>query len=207
MMLKLLFGAVAGAVSAFVFTVIHDLIISNIWFMLIPMLIAGALCGICISWSYALLVKSNTASAWARYNALWLVLLYLLAPISLLLFEPVISIPELVASNAGLPDEMVRIITPFVIVYTVTMSIIVTALYGRHWKQVLAVLITCGTLMLLLGMNIAALGLVYLTSGWIPMLLKQVALIVGLNVVYALVFWGLSSTWSEDSIVQSELAA
>lgn len=35
-------GAVAGALSVFVFTIIHDILISDIWFSLLPMAVAGA---------------------------------------------------------------------------------------------------------------------------------------------------------------------
>lgn len=51
-------GVVAGGVSTVVFTIIHDIFISDIWFSLIPMLAAGALCWLCVAWSYALLVSA-----------------------------------------------------------------------------------------------------------------------------------------------------
>jgi len=35
-------GAVAGALSVFVFTIIHDILISDIWFSLLPMAVVGA---------------------------------------------------------------------------------------------------------------------------------------------------------------------
>jgi hypothetical protein len=40
----------------------------------------------------------------------------------------------------------------------------------------------------LLGLNIAPLGLVFLTSGWAIMLLKLVGLVVALNLVYVAVY-------------------
>jgi hypothetical protein len=36
-------GAAAGAFSAVVFMVVHDLLISDIWFSFIPMVVSGAL--------------------------------------------------------------------------------------------------------------------------------------------------------------------
>jgi hypothetical protein len=36
------FGAAAGAVSAFIFVIIHNIFISDIWFSLVMMLVAGA---------------------------------------------------------------------------------------------------------------------------------------------------------------------
>lgn len=189
---KLTLGALAGAVSAFVFTIIHQWIISNIWFMLVPMLIAGALCGIGISWSYTLLVPTPTARSWAGYNTLYLILLYLLAPISLLIYDPVMSFQEVLTSPNGLPDELARTVTPFVILYTLTIAVIISARYGWRWDRFLAVLAAAALLMLLLGMNIAAMGLIELPTSWPLLLLEQVALIVSLTFVYALTYWGLS---------------
>jgi hypothetical protein len=39
-------GTIAGSVSAFVFAAIHDLFISDIWYSLNVLLVAGALCGL-----------------------------------------------------------------------------------------------------------------------------------------------------------------
>ena len=41
-------GAMVGVLSAFVFCVIHQLIISSIWFAIGAMLVAGAVCGTCL---------------------------------------------------------------------------------------------------------------------------------------------------------------
>ena len=78
-------GALAGAVSAVVFTAVHDLMISDIWFMLLPMALAGAVCGLGLALSYALLVDSPTVGGWLGYNLLYLLLLFGLGPLSLLL--------------------------------------------------------------------------------------------------------------------------
>jgi Mg2+/citrate symporter len=56
----LLSGVIAGAASTLVFTAIHHLFISNIWFSLLPMLIAGALCGLCLAWSYGRLFRPRS---------------------------------------------------------------------------------------------------------------------------------------------------
>lgn len=50
-------GAMAGILSAISFAFIHALFISNIWFSVVPMIVAGALCGLGISWSYRVVVK------------------------------------------------------------------------------------------------------------------------------------------------------
>ena len=55
-------GAFAGAFSALVFTVVHQVLISSIWFALPAMLGAGAVCGACIAWSYRLVTPSPSAS-------------------------------------------------------------------------------------------------------------------------------------------------
>jgi hypothetical protein len=200
---KLFFGALAGALSAFVFTAIHDLMISNIWFMLVPMALAGAVCGMGLALSYALLVDSPTAGGWLRYNLLYLLLLFGLAPLSLLLFEPVTTIPALLASPDGLPAELIREILPLAAVYTLFMALFITWLYGRRWSRLVVVLPTCAVLVLLLGLNIAAFGLVHLTSGWAPLMLELLGLVVALNLVYVVVFYLLARDWFAGPAVAS----
>ena len=146
---KPFFGAVAGALSALVFTIIHGLMISQIWFMLMPMLVAGAICGLCLSWSYIMLVETPSVGGWLRYHLLYLLLLFGLGPISLALYEPMMTIPELLSSPNGLPDVLVQAVLPFTAVYTLLMALFITWLYGRRWSRLLVVLPTCAMLMLL----------------------------------------------------------
>lgn len=188
-------GAISGTVSSLVFTILHGLIISNIWFMLIPMLVTGAICGLLISWSYEILVYRPSVAGWLGYNSIYVVLLFLLGPISLLLFEPIMTIPELVSSPNGLPDELFQEILPLVALYIPLMAFIITGLHGRRWKAYWVVLITSAVLVFLLGMNIAPMGLIFLTSGWVTMLLEVVVLVVALNLVYVAVYLLLERSW------------
>lgn len=196
---KQFYSAIAGAVSAFVFAAVHDIMIAPIWFMLVPMLVAGAICGLGLGWSYALLVDTPTVGGWLRYNLVYLLLRFGLGPLSLLLFEPLITLPELLASPNGLPSELRQALIPMTAVYTPLMALFITGLYGRRWSRFFIVLPTCAVLMLLLGLNIAAMGLVHLTTGWVPMLLETLALIVSLNLVYVAVFWLLTRKWFAET--------
>lgn len=198
---KALLGAIAGAVSALVFTIIHGLMISQIWFMLVPMLVAGAICGLCLSWSYTMLVATPSIADWLRYNLLYLLLLFGLGPISLGLYEPMMTIPELLASPNGMPDELVREVMPLTAVYTLLMALFITWLYGRRWSRLPLVLATCAMLMLLLGLNIAPMGLVYLTTGWLWMLVELLILIVALDLVFVLGFLLLAWGWFKETAV------
>ncbi|MEZ4769478.1 MAG: hypothetical protein R2844_13750 [Caldilineales bacterium] len=152
-------GAVAGAVSALAFTVIHDIFISDIWFSLVPMLAAGALCGLCIGWSYALLVRESSAGSWLRYNLLYVAMFALLGALSVLAFEPVTTMAAVVSAN-GPPDALIGQALPLTAAFTLGMAILVTLLYRAGWKRFGAVLLTCVTLVLLLGLNVSVIGLV-----------------------------------------------
>ena len=57
--------------------------------------------------------------------------------------------------------------------------------------------------MLLLGLNIAPMGLVYLTTGWLWMLLELLILIVALNLVFVVVFLLLAQGWFRHTAVPS----
>ena len=66
------YGAVAGAFSAFVFMIIHDIFISDIWSMAFIMIIAGVICGLLVLWSYNRVVAAPSTKSWLGYNALYL---------------------------------------------------------------------------------------------------------------------------------------
>jgi hypothetical protein len=74
----MLSGTVAGAISAFSFALIHDLLISDIWFSLPALLAAGAICGFCLGWTYGLLFKAPSIHSWLQYNALYVGMLALI---------------------------------------------------------------------------------------------------------------------------------
>jgi hypothetical protein len=202
---NLFVGTIAGAVAALAFTILHGFMISQIWFMLIPMLVAGAMCGFFLSWSYEILVDKPSVTGWLGYNFLYIALLFLLGPISLLLYEPTMTIPELVSSPNGLPDELFREVLPFVAIYTPLMALVITALHGRRWTGYGVVLVTCAVLVFLLGLNIAPMGLVFLTDGWVIMLLEMVGLVVTLNFVYVIVYLFIVRLWVGETAVDSHM--
>lgn len=72
----ILIGSVSGAIAALAFTILHGLMISSIWFMTVPMLVAGALCGMLLGWGHVLLEDKYTVLGWLRYNGLYLILMF-----------------------------------------------------------------------------------------------------------------------------------
>ena len=183
-------GALAGAASAFVFTIVHDIFISDIWFMLTPMLVAGALCGALVSWSYGLLVAATSLRSWLGYNLIYVTLFVLLGAASVLLFEPVTTMAAVVTTN-GPPTDLIDQAMPMTAVFTLGMAVLITLLYGRSWVKFVAVLLTCIVLVALLGLNVSAIGLVSIPAGSLYLIAEMFALIVALNVVYLAVFVAL----------------
>jgi hypothetical protein len=180
-------GAVAGGVSTVLFAVIHDIFISDIWFSLVPMLAAGALCGLCVAWSYALLVSAPSPGSWLRYNLLYVAMFALLGALSGLLFEPVTTMAAVVSAN-GPPDALIGQARPLTAAFTVGMATLVTLLYRAGWKRFGAVLLTCAVLVLLLGLNVSVIGLVSIPRGSLYLVAEMFGLIVALNAVYVAVF-------------------
>ena len=183
-------GAVAGAASTFIFIIIHDLLISNIWSMTVIMLIVGALCGACISWSYGLLVERPSWQSWLVYNLIYVGILILLGLVSVLLFEPITTIAA-VSAAGGLPMDLLGQAMPMTAVFTLFVSIVITLGYGRSWVKFSAVLLTSILLVLLLGHNVFILGLVDIPQGALYLVLEMFGLIIVLNVVYLIAFLAL----------------
>ena len=182
-----LLGAFSGIVSTLVLTIIHDILISNIWFMLIPMLVAGGACGALLSWSYRLLVAIPSQRGWLVYNLIYVLLFGLLGVASVVFFEPVTTMAAVVSLN-GPPTELIDQAMPMTIVFTLGMAILITLLYGRSIAKFLVVLLTCTVLVTLLGLNISAIGLVAIPSGSLLVIAELFGLIVVLNAVYVMVY-------------------
>lgn len=180
-------GAIAGASSTFVFTAIHHLFISNIWFALPPMLVAGVLCGLCLAWSYGRLFRPPSTTTWVTYNLIYLSLFFLLGILSIIILEPVTTIPELIATNEP-PDELIRQAMPLTLGFIIASAALISLFWGRNPGDVTAILLTCTVLIILLGLNVSALGLVHLSGGTLPLLAGLFGLLVALNVVYLTTF-------------------
>jgi len=183
-------GVVAGAVSALAFAVIHYLFISNIWFSLIIMLPAGALCGGCVGWSYGLMFEMPSIGSWLRYNMVYVLMLVLLGAVSVLVFEPIATVAALMAANEP-PGELIGQAMPMTIIFTLAAAILLSWRYGRNWLHYSAILLTCIVLVLLLGLNVSVIGLVYIPGNSLYLIAELFGLILVINFFYVAAFIAL----------------
>ena len=180
-------GGLAGAVSAVVFVWVHDIFISDIWFSLVLMMFAGAICGLCIAGTYGLMASRFSVWGWLGYNGIYVGLLGLLGLVSVLVFEPVTTIAALVAVN-GPPEQLIGQAMPVTVFFTLGMAVLIGRLYARRWIHFGAVLLTCFVVVLLLGLNVSVIGLVEVPRSSLYLILELFGLILALNVVFAAVF-------------------
>jgi hypothetical protein len=180
-------GALSGFVSTFLFTVVHQIFISNIWFSFLFMAGAGVLSGFLIAMSYGVLFRSYTSLSWFSYNSIFLVMFLLLALFSVVIFEPVMTMGELLQAN-GPPDELIRMAFPMTILFTITFAIIISVLYARKLVQVLMVVVTCAELMLVLGLNVSVIGLVDIPRTGFHLIMELFGLILLILFMNALIF-------------------
>jgi hypothetical protein len=177
-------GAFSGAFSALVFCVVHQLLISPIWFALIAMLVAGAVSGASLAWSYALVARRPTVGSWIRYNSLYVVILLALGAVSLIMFEPITSIATLLESNEP-PRALIGRALPITLFFTIGSGGLLTLLYRPGRLGALAIFVTTLVVILFLGLNISILGLVFVPKSSLYVIGEVVALIVALALVYA----------------------
>lgn len=180
-------GALAGTFSALIFTVIHYIFISDIWFSLMIMLVAGALCGASLAWSYAMLVNKSSLRSWLAYNLLYDAMFVLLALVSVLIFEPVTSMAALISLN-GPPDDLIVQAMPITAIFTFVMALIISVIYGFRWSRFGSALLTSVVLVLLLGLNVSVIGLVTIPRGSWYLVFEMLGLILVLNVVFVASF-------------------
>ena len=180
-------GAIAGAFSVFIFTIIHDIFISDIWYSLTSMMIAGAVSGFSVAWSFKLLFTKTTLLGWWKYNIVYVLLFIVLGALSAVVYEPVATVVELIIRNEP-PRELIMQAMPMTIVFTIGSSIIMSAMFGRKLLHHLAILLTCIVLVVLLGLNVSLIGLVFFPNNMLYLILEMYALILAINLVYGIAF-------------------
>ena len=183
-------GVLAGCMSTLVFTCVHQLTISDIWFMIVPMLIAGAVSGLCIAWSFQRVFVSQSVRAWLAYNGALLLMFGVLAVASILILEPVTTMAELTATS-GPVDHLIVPALPVTVLVTVLTTVVIGRTVARRWTDYLRILLTAAVLMVLVGLNISVLGLVDFAGATLAPVVKFLGLVVLLDGVYAVTFEGL----------------
>jgi hypothetical protein len=174
-------------VSTVIFTWVHQLTISNIWFMIIPMLIAGALSGLCIAWSYTALFENGSTGRWFAYNGAFLAMFALLAVSSIVLLDPVTTMAEVTAASGPVHHLIVPALPATGAVAGLTTLGLGTVL-ARRWTDYLRLLGTVVVLMVLVGLNISVLGLIDFGGASLVPVLNFFALVVLLDAVYAVAY-------------------
>ena len=180
-------GTIAGLVSALIFTIVHQIFISDIWFSIPIMLIAGALCGPSLGWSYGVLVSVPTLKNWLAYNLVYMAMFGILGAVSVAAFDPITTVEALIEVNES-PNELIGKAMPLTVVFTFLMAGIVTVLSTRRWANFGSALLACVILVLSLGLNVSITGLVSLPSGSLYLVVELFALILALGVVFAVAF-------------------
>ena len=180
-------GTIAGLVSALIFTIVHQIFISDIWFSISIMLIAGALCGPSLGWSYGVLVSVPTLKNWLAYNLVYMAMFGILGAVSVAAFDPITTVEALIEVNES-PNELIGKAMPLTVVFTFLMAGIVTVLSTRRWANFGSALLACVVLVLSQGLNVSIIGLVSLPSGSLYLVVELFALILAPGSVFAVAF-------------------
>lgn len=177
-------GALAGAIAALGFTALHQLLINPIWFALPAMLVAGAICGTCLAWSYTLVVSATAVGPWLRYNLCYLAMFVALGLASLVAFEPMTTIAALLQSKEP-PRALIGRALPFSGLFTLATAVVLSLVYRPGWKGAAGLLLTAAVLVVILGLNISILGLVAVPRAALGVLGEVFVLLVALGGIYA----------------------
>lgn len=188
--IKLGSGVLAGVISALAFTALHQQVISNIWDMAIIMAVAGGVSGLCLAWTYGRFVVRPSVGSWVRYNLTYLGLFALIPPISVLMFDPVITVVEASNSDGPLTDLLVEA-APLTVVSMLGIATIVTLLFGSLRRDFGPTLVTSIVLMLFLGLNLTIMGLVDFSGGDLGVVAGFMALIAFIVAVFVTAFTAL----------------
>jgi hypothetical protein len=186
-------GGIAGAASTLVFTTVHQFLISPIWFAFPAMLVAGALCGTSLAWSYALVVRTPTIGSWVNYNSLYLAVLVALGLTSLAVFDPVTTIAALLAAKEP-PRQLIGRALPVTVVFTVATAALLSGIYRPGWRGAGGIFVTAVVIILFLGLNISTLGLVGIPRAALGVIAEVLILLLVLCTVYVALVVALGRT-------------
>jgi hypothetical protein len=156
-------GALSGVVVVLGFTVVHYLLISDIWFNVGPMLLAGALCGFCVAWSYEKVVADHSSAAWFRYAGLYAAEMIVLGAVSLMVLRPRFTMAELLVADDAF-ERLMKPSMPLMVAAMVVGTILIWLYCGRRRAALAPILATQVLLVFLLGHQFAFLGLVESSS-------------------------------------------
>lgn len=180
-------GSISGFITTLVFTVIHHIFISDIWYTFIFMAIAGIICGSLIALSYGMIFHEFTLLKWINYNSIYLLMFLLLGLVSVIVFEPVTTVAILMKENKR-PDELINSALPLTVSFTIVFSIILSVLYGKKMMDYIMIFLTCSILMIFLGLNVSILGLVSIPTDSLYLILELFSLIIVILLTYSVAF-------------------
>jgi len=176
-------GIISGAFAAYLFAFIHEIYIVDIWFSLAVMMASAALCGFCLAWSYRLLFTRPSIPGWWKYNAVYVFLFILLGAVSVIVFEPVTTVAELISKNEP-PRELIIQAAPMTLIFIIAGTLILSLIYSRKIIHYLVIFITVSVLIIFLGLNVSLLGLVFFPGNMFYLIMEMYALILLLNFVF-----------------------
>jgi hypothetical protein len=181
-------GAAAGVVAILGFTLLHQILISDIWFSFIPMAVAGSACGAGLAWSYDLQFRPAAPRTWLGFVALHTGLLLGLGGASVALFDPVVPMVVLIAANEP-PFELIAQTVPLTVVFIIIAAAIPSLLWGRSLATYASNILASALLIVLLGLNLSVLGLVDMSGGSSFVVVEFLALIVVIMLSYGAGFF------------------
>jgi hypothetical protein len=178
-------GAISGVIASVLFTALHQLVISDIWFSLIIMIVSGGLAGAAIAWAYTSMTETANIKSWVAFNSSLMLLYVALTVVSIAVFDPVTTVGALIEANEP-ADELIGQAMPMTVIFTVGSAILITAVFGNLRKHFVPVLIMTIVLVLTLGLNVSIIGLVSFPSGTVYLVFEMLGLIAFLGISYML---------------------
>ena len=127
------------------------------------MLLAGALCGYCVAWSYRKGVTDHSTTTWFRYGGLYAIEMIALGAVSLAVFQPRFTMADLMVADDAF-ERLIPPSMPLMIGAMVVGAVLVWLYCGRRQAAFASILVTQVLLVFLIGHQFAFLGLVESSS-------------------------------------------
>lgn len=178
-----------GAAAVLAFVIIHDILIVDIWFNAIPMIVAGALCGLCVVWSYRTGIAGHSTRAWLSFTGLFVVEMAALGATSLFVLSPRWTMAELMVADDAF-EQLMPPSVPLMVAAMVAGTGLFWLYCGRQSAALVPIAITQVLLVFLLGHQFVFLGLVETSSTLMRLFAEFTGITAALAAGFALgVMW------------------
>lgn len=180
----LISGALAGVITSIIFVVVHNILISKIWFITPFAVIIGALTGISLGWAYTTIYENLNTN-----NLVFFLLIFSL-PMVIIEFltffsERKYTIDELTNQQTFPTELLIKTFIPIIPVLLVA-GFLIGWIFGKTYEAIFASIVANSLILIGIGHNVPILNQVIIEDNFL--LIRGKIILYGILVIMVVSF-------------------